>query len=113
MPMHAVWKELRVVFDVSAKSTSESSLYDQFLVGPTVHPLLIGVLIRFRHHKVAMTTDMSKMYREVIIPEDSGIFINFCGELHAVYRLILNDTSNVRCVRLVICGQYGSETKCP
>jgi len=76
MPMHAVSKEsstttkLRVVFDASAKSMSGSSLNDQFLVGPTVHPPLIDVLIRFRRHKVAMTADVSKMYREVIIPED-------------------------------------------
>ena len=76
MPMHAVWKDsstttkLRVVFDASAKSTSGSSLNDQFLVVPTVHPPLIDVLMRFRRPKVAMTTDVSKMYREVIIPED-------------------------------------------
>ena len=58
------------MFDASAKCTSGSSLNDQFLVGPTVHPLLIDVLVRFRRHKVAMTTDVSKMYRGVIIPED-------------------------------------------
>ena len=76
MPMHAVWKEsstttkLRVVFDASAKSTSGSSLNDQFLVGPTVHTPLIDVLDRFQCRKVVITADVSKMYMEVIIPED-------------------------------------------
>ena len=68
MPMHAVRKDsstttkLRVVFDASAKTDAESSLNDQFLVEPTVHASLIDVLIRFRRHKIAMTTDLGKMY---------------------------------------------------
>ncbi len=76
MPMHAVHKEfstttkLRVVFDASAKTTSGSSLNDQFLVGPTVHSSLIDVLIRFRRHKIAMTTDVSKMYRAILLSKD-------------------------------------------
>ena len=76
MPMHAVRKDsstttkIRVVFDASAKSTSGSSLNDQFLVGPTVHASLIDVLVRFRLHKVAMATDVSKMYRAVLLSED-------------------------------------------
>ena len=74
--MHAVRKDsstttkIRVVFDASAKSTSGSSLNDQFLVGPTVHASLIDVLIRFRRHKVAMAADVSKMYRAVLLSED-------------------------------------------
>ena len=76
MPMHAVRKEsstttkIRVVFDASAKSTSGSSLNDQFLVGPTVHAPLIDVLIRFRLHRVAMATDVTKMYRGILLSED-------------------------------------------
>ena len=65
------------MFDASAKSTSGSSLNDQFLVGPTVHPPLIDVLMRFRRPKVAMTTDVSKMCREVIIPEDQRYLHRF------------------------------------
>ena len=68
MPMHAVWKnsstttKLRVIFNASTKSDSGSSLNDQFPVGPIVHASLIDVLLRFRHHKVVMTTDVGKMY---------------------------------------------------
>ncbi|XP_064405765.1 uncharacterized protein LOC135350852 [Halichondria panicea] len=71
LPMHAVRKEestttkLRVVFDASAKSSNGISLNDSLLVGPTIHPPLIDVLLRFRTHRIALTTDVSKMYRVV------------------------------------------------
>ena len=71
LPMHAVCKEdstttkLRVVFDASAKSNTGVSLNDTLLVGPTVHSPLIDVLLRFRTHRVAPTTDVSKMYQAV------------------------------------------------
>ena len=71
LPMHVVYKDsstttkVRAVFDASAKSASGVSLNDTLLVGPTVHPPLIDVLLRFRMHHVALTTDVSKMYRAV------------------------------------------------
>ena len=76
MPMHVVTKvsstttRMRVVFDASAKSTSGTSLNDHLLVGPTVHPSLVDVLLRFRSHRVALTTDVSRMYRAVLLPEE-------------------------------------------
>lgn len=53
LPKHAVRKEhstttkVRVVFDASAKSSNGISLNDTFLIGPTIHPPLIDVLLRF------------------------------------------------------------------
>ena len=80
LPMHAVRKEestttkLRVVFDASAKSNTGISLNDSLLVGPTIHPPLIDVLLRFRTHRVALTTDVSKMYRAVeLTPADRNL----------------------------------------
>ena len=75
LPMHAVYKDssstskLRVVFDASAKSSSGVSLNDQLLVGPTVHAPLIDVLLRFRRHVIALSTDISRMYRAILLPE--------------------------------------------
>ena len=75
LPMHAVRKEsstttkLRVVFDGSAKSTSGVSLNDLLLVGPTVHPSIVDVLLRFRFHRVALITDVSRMYRAIELTE--------------------------------------------
>ena len=67
---HAVYKysattPLRVVFDGSMKTTPGVSFNDQLLVGPTVHPPLNDVLIRFRRHPYVLTTDVSKMYRAI------------------------------------------------
>ena len=70
-PMHAVRKEqstttkVRVVFDASANSASGVSLNDTLLVGPTIHPPLVNVLLRFRLQRVALTADIRKMYRAV------------------------------------------------
>ncbi len=80
LPMHAVRKEhstttkIRAVFDASAKSSSGVSLNDTLLVGPTVHPPLIDVLLRFRSHRIALTTDVSKMYRAIeLTPSDRDL----------------------------------------
>ena len=60
LPMHVVKKEsstttkIRAVFDASAKSSSNVSLNDILLVGPTVHSSLINVLLRFRLYRVAL-----------------------------------------------------------
>ena len=51
--------KIRAVFDTSAKSSSGVSLNDTLLVGPTVHPSLVDVLLRFR---IALITDVSNMY---------------------------------------------------
>jgi len=80
LPMHAVRKEhstttkVRVVFDASAKSSSGISLNDTLLVGPTIHPSLTDVLLRFRSHRIALTADVSKMYRAIeLAPSDRDL----------------------------------------
>ena len=83
LPMHAVYKnsstttKVRAVFDASAKSSSGVSLNDVLLVGPTVHPSLINVLLRFRSHRIALTADVSKMYRAVELAEPDRDFHRF------------------------------------
>ena len=75
LPMHAVKKEsstttkIRAVFDASAKSSSNVSLNDTLMIGPTVHSSLIDVLLRFRLHRIALTADVSKMYRAIRLAE--------------------------------------------
>ena len=76
LPIHAVYKrdslttKVRAVFDASAKSSTGVSLNDLLLVGPTIHPSLIDVLLRFRLHRVALVADVSKMYRNVELAEE-------------------------------------------
>ena len=80
MPIHVVRKEtssttkVRAVFDASAKSSSGVSLNETLLIGLTVHPSLIDVLLRFRSHRIALTTDVSKMYHAVaLVAEDKDL----------------------------------------
>ena len=74
LPMHAVYKEsstttkICAVFDASMKSMSGVSLNDILMVGPTVHPPLIDVMLRFRMHRIAIVADISKMYRAIELP---------------------------------------------
>ena len=76
LPIHAVVKssssttKTRAVFDASAPSSSWTLLNDMLMVGPTVHSTLVDVLLRFRMHRVALTTDVSKMYRAVLLPDN-------------------------------------------
>ena len=71
LPMHGILKEsstttkLRIVFDASAKSTTGNSLNDIMLQGPNFYPLLTTILLRFTQHNIGMSSDISKMFREV------------------------------------------------
>ena len=80
MPMHSVINEsstttkLRVVFDASAKSSTGISLNDTLQVGPTICPSLTNILIRFRSFKIAVSSDICKMYRAVeLSPSDRDL----------------------------------------
>ena len=73
LPVHAVVKEsststkVRAVFDASARTTTGSSFNDQLLPGPNLYPPLTDVLIRFRCHSSAVSADISKMFREILL----------------------------------------------
>ena len=73
LPTHGVTKEsssttkLRVVFDASAKTSTGTSLNDLLAIGPTLHPTLDKILIKFRTYRVAVSGDITKMYREVLL----------------------------------------------
>ena len=75
MPMHVVCKKssttmkIRAVFDASVTTSTGISLNSTLMVGPTVHPLLIDVLIRFRSHRIAMIADVSQTYRAILLTE--------------------------------------------
>ncbi|XP_076660786.1 uncharacterized protein LOC143364212 [Halictus rubicundus] len=77
LPHHAVMKEsstttkLRVVFDGSAKTSTGISLNDAQLIGRPVQDELFSILIRFREHRIVLSADIAKMYRQVLVrPED-------------------------------------------
>lgn len=73
IPHHAVYcpevddSKIRVVFDASARGSRGPSLNQVLLPGPKLQLDIIDVLTRFRVHKYAFTTDICKMYRQVLI----------------------------------------------
>ena len=80
MPVHSVYKEtststkVRAVFDASAPSATGISLNDLLAVGPTIQPSLDQTLLRFRQYPAAISGDISKMYREILLsPEDRSL----------------------------------------
>ena len=80
LPMHAVFKDsssttkLRVMFDGSATTASGTSLNQALLVGPTIQPTLSNTLLKFRCYPIALNSDISKMYREVMLyPPDKDL----------------------------------------
>ncbi|XP_050064313.1 uncharacterized protein LOC114118967 [Aphis gossypii] len=84
LPHHAVLKaeslttKLRVVFDGSAVSKSGLSLNDILLKGPKTQPDLINILLRFRVHRIAVTADIEKMYRQIRLSSEDCELQRIC-----------------------------------
>ncbi|XP_075155734.1 uncharacterized protein LOC142229085 [Haematobia irritans] len=75
IPHHCVLRpessttKLRVVFDASAKTSTNRSLNDILLTGPTVQGDIFGMLLRFRLPRFVFTTHIEKMYRQILVDE--------------------------------------------
>ncbi|XP_039949942.1 uncharacterized protein LOC120767769 [Bactrocera tryoni] len=67
IPHHAVTAKFRVVFNASAPTSTRISLNDVQLVGPTLQDSLSIILLRFRRYRVAITADIEKMFRQVLV----------------------------------------------
>ncbi|XP_017462785.1 PREDICTED: uncharacterized protein LOC108356167 [Rhagoletis zephyria] len=80
IPHHCVLKpnstttKLRVVFDASCRTTTQKSINDIQIVGPTIQSKLVTLLLRFRLHRFALTADIVKMYRQVLVSEEHRKF---------------------------------------
>ena len=53
------------------------SLNDTLLKGPDVLQNLIGIVFRFREHRVALTADVEAMFLQVCVPKDECRFLRF------------------------------------
>lgn len=71
-PHHGVLSsnKFRVVFNASAKTTSGLSLNEVQLVGEKLQPDLFLTLMNFRRHRIGITADIEKMYRQVLVHPD-------------------------------------------
>ena len=76
LPIHGVFKDtstttkIRAVFDASAKSSTGVSLNDTILARPNLYPLLTDILHQFRRHSIGFSSDISKMFREILLHDD-------------------------------------------
>ena len=69
-------KKLRVVFDAAARY-GNTSLNDQLLQGPEVTSNLLGVLLRFREHDIAIKGDVEGMFHQVKVPKQDSYALRF------------------------------------
>ncbi|XP_017476025.1 PREDICTED: uncharacterized protein LOC108366208 [Rhagoletis zephyria] len=69
IPHHAVTAKFRVVFNASAKTSNGVSLIDVQFSGPQLYPNLVDILHRFREFSVAITADVKKMFRQVLVAQ--------------------------------------------
>ncbi|GBN03545.1 hypothetical protein AVEN_146664-1 [Araneus ventricosus] len=62
-----VGKFSTVVFDASAKTTTDQSLNSILLNGGSIQDALFSLVTRFRTHIYAFTADIQKMYRQILV----------------------------------------------
>ncbi|XP_062534641.1 uncharacterized protein LOC134203810 [Armigeres subalbatus] len=76
LPHHCILKpdssttKLRVVFDASAKTTTNLSLNDVLMEVPAVQSPLFDILLRWRLHKYVFSTDVQRMYEQVKVNDE-------------------------------------------
>ena len=68
--------KVRVVYDASSKVFGPS-LNDCLHVGPSLNPLLLDILLRFRVHEVAVTADVEKAFLNIEIDPEHRDFLRF------------------------------------
>ena len=79
IPHHGITKQgadgvkLKAVFDASVQVLG-GSLNSHLLTGPKLQNDIRDVLLRFRHHRVAFTTDIVKMFRMIEVHPDDRVY---------------------------------------
>ncbi|XP_038066468.1 uncharacterized protein LOC119736528 [Patiria miniata] len=81
LPHHCVLnpnkpEKLRVVFDCAARCCG-TSLNDRVLQGPDMMNKLVGVLTRFREHKVGLMGDIEQMFHQVGVSKEHRDVLRF------------------------------------
>lgn len=73
---------LRLVVDVSSKTSKEVSPNEKFMVGSKTKPILILNPFRFRSKHLTMTSDLEKMCRQIRIAEQDNIYQRILWRAH-------------------------------
>ncbi len=124
LPHHLVShnNKSRLVFDCSFRHHG-LSLNDQLLPGPALGPSLLGVLLRFRQHPVAVSSDIKGMFhQDRLLPKDRPFLRFIWRALHSenppnIYEwqvLPFGTTSSPCCAIFALQHHaHNSETKYP
>lgn len=67
-------KKFRVVFNASAKSSTNISLNECLAPGPHIQEDLVDIVLRFCTHNVAICSDVEKMYRQILVHEKDQVY---------------------------------------
>ncbi|GBP97619.1 hypothetical protein EVAR_72622_1 [Eumeta japonica] len=77
---HPQKKKVRLVFDAAAR-TNGKCLNDALLTGPDLIRSLLGVLVRFRQGRVAVSADIKEMFLRVKSEKKIETAYDSCGEI--------------------------------
>jgi hypothetical protein len=82
IPHHAVYKDsmttpIRIVYDCSCREGDGPSLNDCLDTGPCLINDLLQILIRFRLHSIAFTSDIEKAFLNIRLHKDDRMYTKF------------------------------------
>ena len=70
-------KKVRVVFNASFKTSNGKSLNNELLTGPKLQSDIRVILMRFRIHKYVFSTDVEKMFRQILVTDEDTKYLRF------------------------------------
>ena len=108
LPHHPVFhprkpNKVRVVFDCAAQYQG-TSLNDQLLKGPDQTNNLLGVLMRFRKHPIAMMADIESMFNQVRVTPADRKYLRFLWWPEGNF----NETAKEYCMNVHLFGATSS-----
>ncbi|CAK1578182.1 unnamed protein product [Parnassius mnemosyne] len=104
IPHHSILKPsssttpLRVVFDASAKTSTNVSLNDILLTGPNLYRDIGAIILNFRLFEYCLICDVCKMYRAIKLNQSDRCY------QHILYRHSPNDAIDVYELKTVTYG---------
>ncbi len=69
----------RVVYNCSFQYEGQN-LNELLIPGPTLSPTLLAVLLRFREHSTAISSDIRGMFHQVRLLPVDNLYSGSCGE---------------------------------
>ncbi len=88
-------------------------LFERHPLGGTHSSPYSDVLLRFRTHRIALTTDVSKMYGAVkLITTDRYLYRFVWRNNPKPTPWLQNDKGHLRCIGLLLCSQHICVMKC-